>query len=90
MQSVSDFQILIKSCSIQSRNDPSPTEVVHETKFSLQNKHQISTHELVQIPPKLLPKLLFSIFMIPHKYNWYLNLDFDIEILCGTQVMQFY
>ena len=32
---VSDFQILIKSCSIESRNDPSPkSEVVHETKFS--------------------------------------------------------
>ena len=42
---VSDFHILIKSCSIESRNDPSPksevvhkspkSEVVHETKFSL-------------------------------------------------------
>ena len=32
---VSDFLILIKSCSIESR-DPSPkSEVVHETKFSL-------------------------------------------------------
>ena len=30
---VSDFHILIKSCSIESRNDPSPkSEVVHETK----------------------------------------------------------
>ena len=36
MLKVSDFQILIKSCSIESRNDPSPkSEVVHETKFSL-------------------------------------------------------
>ena len=36
MLTVSDFQILIKSCSIESRNDPSPkSEVVHETKFSL-------------------------------------------------------
>ena len=35
---VSDFQILIKSCSIESRNDPNPkSEVVHETKFSLKN-----------------------------------------------------
>ena len=33
---VLDFQILIKSCSIESRNDPSPkSKVVHETKFSL-------------------------------------------------------
>ena len=33
---VSDFQILIKTCSIESRNDPSPkSEVVHETKFCL-------------------------------------------------------
>ena len=40
---VSDFQILIKSCSIESRNDPSPkSEVVHETKFSL--KISYSTH----------------------------------------------
>ena len=32
---VSDFQILIKSFSIESRNDPSlKSEVVHETKFS--------------------------------------------------------
>ena len=36
MLKVSDFQILIKSCSIETRNDPSPkSEVVHETKFSL-------------------------------------------------------
>ena len=36
MLTVSDFQILIKSCSTESRNDPSPkSEVVHETKFSL-------------------------------------------------------
>ena len=36
MLTVSDFQILIKSCSIESRNDLSPkSEVVHETKFSL-------------------------------------------------------
>ena len=36
MLTVSDFQILIKSCSIESRNDSSPkSEVVHETKFSL-------------------------------------------------------
>ena len=40
---VSDFQVLIKSCSIESRNDPSPkSEVVHETKFSLKISH--STH----------------------------------------------
>ena len=39
----SDFQILIKSCSIESRNYPSPrSEVVHETKFSL--KIFYSTH----------------------------------------------
>ena len=31
---VSDFRILVKSCSIESRNDPSPkSDVVHETKF---------------------------------------------------------
>ena len=37
MLTVSDFQILIKSCTIESRNDPSPkSEVVHETKFILQ------------------------------------------------------
>ena len=43
MLTVSDFQILIKSCSIESRNDPSPErEVVHETKFSL--KISYSTH----------------------------------------------
>ena len=36
MLKVLDFLILIKSCSIESRNDPSPkSEVVHETKFSL-------------------------------------------------------
>ena len=35
--------ILIKSCSIESRNDPSPkSEVVYETKFSL--KISYSTH----------------------------------------------
>ena len=43
MLTVSDLQILIKSCSIESRNDPSPeSEVVHETKFSL--KIPYSTH----------------------------------------------
>ena len=43
MLTVSDFQILIKSCSIESRNDPSPkSEVVHETKLSL--KISYSTH----------------------------------------------
>ena len=43
MLTVSDFQILIKSCSIESRKDPSPkSEVVHETKFSL--KISYSTH----------------------------------------------
>ena len=37
------FLILIKSCSVESRNDPSPkSEVVHETKFSL--KVSYSTH----------------------------------------------
>ena len=36
--SVPDFQILIQSCSIESRNDPSPkNEMVHETKFRLKN-----------------------------------------------------
>ena len=40
---ISYFQILIKSCSIEYRNDPSPkSEVVHETKFSL--KISYSTH----------------------------------------------
>ena len=40
---VSDFQILIESCSIESRNDLSPkSEVMHETKFSL--KISYSTH----------------------------------------------
>ena len=40
---MSDFQILVKSCSIESRTDPSPkSEVVHETKFSL--KISYSTH----------------------------------------------
>ena len=40
---LSDLQILMKSCSIESRNDPSPkNEVVHETKFSL--KISYSTH----------------------------------------------
>ena len=35
MLTVSDFQILIKSCSIESRNDSSPkSEMAHETKFS--------------------------------------------------------
>ena len=39
----SDFQIIIMSCSVDSRNDPSPkSEVVHETKFSL--KISYSTH----------------------------------------------
>ena len=43
MLTVSDFQILIKSCSIESRNDPSSkSEVVHETKFSF--KISYSTH----------------------------------------------
>ena len=43
MLTVSDIQILIKSCSIESRNDISPkSEVVHETKFSL--KISYSTH----------------------------------------------
>ena len=43
MVTVSDFQILMKSCTIESRNDSSPkSEVVHETKFSL--KISYSTH----------------------------------------------
>ena len=44
MLTVLDFQILINSCSIESRNDPkSPkSEVLHETKFSL--KISYSTH----------------------------------------------
>ena len=43
MLTVSDFQILMKSCCIESRNDPSAkSEVVHETKFSL--KISFSTH----------------------------------------------
>ena len=43
MLTVSGFQILIKSCSIEIRNDPSPkNEVVHETKFSLNISY--STH----------------------------------------------
>ena len=43
MLTVSDFQILMKSCFIESRNNPSPkSEVVHETKFSL--KISCSTH----------------------------------------------
>ena len=43
MLTISDYQILIKSYSIESRNDPSPkSEVVHETKFSL--KISYSTH----------------------------------------------
>ena len=34
---ISDFQNFIKSCPIESRNDPSPkSEVVHETKFKIQ------------------------------------------------------
>ena len=38
-----DFQILIKACSIECRNDQIPkSEVVHETKFSL--KISYSTH----------------------------------------------
>ena len=40
MLTVSDFQILIKSCSVESRNDPSSkSEVVHETKFSSKISH---------------------------------------------------
>ena len=43
---VSNFQILIKSCCIECRNDPNPkSEVVHETKFSL--KISYSTHVLL-------------------------------------------
>ena len=43
MLTVSDFQIPIKSCSIESRNDLCrKSEVVHETKFSL--KISYSTH----------------------------------------------
>ena len=43
MLTVSDLQNLIKSCYIESRNDPnSKSEVVHETKFSL--KISYSTH----------------------------------------------
>ena len=50
---VSDFQILIKSCSIEYRNDQSPkSEVAHETKFSLKisysphASHVLSRHVL--------------------------------------------
>ena len=43
MLTVSNFQILIKSCSIKPRNDTSPKiEVVHETQFLL--KISYSTH----------------------------------------------
>ena len=43
MLKVSDFLILIKSYSIESKNVPSPkNEVVHETKFGL--KISYSTH----------------------------------------------
>ena len=42
---IADFQILIKSCSIESRNDPSPkNEVVHETKFSLKISYSYLTY----------------------------------------------
>ena len=40
MLTVLDFQILIKSCCMESRKDPSPnSEVVHETKFSFKISH---------------------------------------------------
>ena len=40
---VSDFKILIKLCSIESRKDPNPkSEVMHETKLSF--KISYSTH----------------------------------------------
>ena len=43
MLTLSDLQILMKSCFIESRKDPSPkSEVVHETKVSL--KISYSTH----------------------------------------------
>ena len=57
MLTVSDFQILIKSCSFESRNDPSLiSEVVHETKFSL--KIFSSTH--VCLGPLTLNRIWFS------------------------------
>ena len=44
MFTISDFEIIIKSCSIESRKDPSQkSDVVHETKFSL--KIFYSTHD---------------------------------------------
>ena len=59
---VSDFQILIKSYSIESRNDPSPkSKVVHQTNFSLKisysthaclaqlNEHQTCKPEMVSV-----------------------------------------
>ena len=51
---VSDFQIFIKSCSVESRNEPSPkSQVVHETKFSLKTSYlthvclaQLNRHQI--------------------------------------------
>ena len=45
MLTVQVFQILIKSNSIESRNDPSPkSEVVHKTKFSLKISHSVHVY----------------------------------------------
>ena len=52
MLAVSDFQILIKSCSIESRNNPSPkSEVVHETLACLAqlDRHQTCKPVMVSV-----------------------------------------
>ena len=55
VSTVSDFQILVKSQSIESRSDQSPkSEVMHETKFSL--KISYSTHVLRHIDADFVQK----------------------------------
>ena len=50
MLTVSDFQILIKSCSIESKNDPSlKSEGVHETKFSSPIQHMSASYNWIGI-----------------------------------------
>ena len=69
----SDFQILIKLCSIESRNEPSPkSEVVHEAKFSLQISYSSPMSDLCYLRKPRLSSLQLDQF---HKILFYLLIE---------------
>ena len=62
MLTVSDFQILIKSCSIESRKDPSPkSEVVHETKVSLKISYSTKCTNFLEVSARFAVSFEFML-----------------------------